>query len=351
MKKLVIGNACIDGILCSDVSSDVRENSVLLEYGGKGVEIKVEGGPIKAGGKYTAKEDFCHALQEFSRIEQFGGGGFLSVSTLRKITDDELFYLDISTPSLDTSIPGTSLADRLDSMKVNPYFLSAKPMPFNVVLGKRADKIVLRSRQSKPVFGEYCNYLIDALMQDCDGIMFNSLKNVSLVEKVIDSALNGKTVVGVITDSLDPDYVLEKLVPNIICQFNYDEFGYIVNPDHKVIGDEDTRIESAYEGIKKIRRDYHGNNHLFVTLGKNGVLCSNESEIYHVRLKDESLEKIQECVNKNPTSTCGAGDAHGASVFNDEITRLSVREIAQRACAVAVRYLGYNGKLSKVDFV
>jgi len=350
MKKLVIGNAAIDGILAREVSVVIRDNSIILDYNGHRIEIPVRDGPIRAGGKYTAKINFWEALQSFPRTEQFGGGGYLSATTLRKISDGSVYYLDISTPSLDTSVPGTSLADRLQSINIHPYFLGARPIPFNVVLGDRSDKIIVKSRLGNTTFGVYHHYLVNALVADCQGILFNSLKDTALVELAVDSA-NGKTLVGVITNSLHPDFVLEKIIPNCICQFNYDEFGCIVNPDHKVVGDEETRIEGAFEGIKRIRADYNPRAHTYVTLGRNGVLCSENSEIYHVRFKGEVLEKIRPAVNQNPASTCGAGDAHAASIFNDEVSHLPITEIAQRACIIAVRYLGYDGTLTETDFV
>ena len=351
MKNLVIGNAAIDGILGREVIAEVREHSITLKYNQHTIEIPVKDGPIRAGGKYTAEISFCEALQSYPFSEQFGGGGYLSATTLRRIAKGEIFYLDISTPSLDSSVPGTSLADKLHSTGINPYFLSARPMPFNIVLGERADKIIVKSRLGGSTFGEYHAYLINALINGCQGILFNSLKDNALVELAVNGARAGKTLVGVITNSLDPDFVLERVVPHCICQFNYDEFGYVVNPNHKVVGDEETRIEGAFEGIYRIRKDFHSTNHIYVTLGRNGVLCSNSDGIHHVRFKDEVLEKIQPVVNQNPKSNCGAGDGHASSVFNDELSGLPITEIASRACITAVRYLGYTGKLTQKDFV
>ncbi len=348
-KRLVIGNATIDGILDKEVFVEVREHNVVLRYKNSEIEIPVERGPIKAGGKYTAARSFCEEVQKFPKTEQFGGGGYLSAVLLRKISDAQIYYLDISTPSLDTAVPGTSLANKLQSMNIHPYFLGARPVPFNIVLGERADKIIIKSPLGNTTFGEYHPYLVNALINGCQGILFNSLKDHSLVELAVNGA-KGKTLVAVVTNSLDPDFVLERVIPFGVCQFNYDEFGYVVNPDHKVIGDEETRVESAFEGIKRIRADYNKKDNVYVTLGRNGVLCADSSGIHHVRLKEGVLERIQPIVNANPASNCGAGDAHAASVFNGELSRLPVTDIAQRACITAVRYLGYDGKLSQADF-
>jgi len=349
---LVIGNTTIDAVLGDDVDVEILGHSVTLKTAGnKNLFIPVQCGPIAPGGNYTAKVDFYNELQNFPRTEQFGGGGYLSAVMLSKISDDKVCYLDISTPSLDMSVPVTSLANKLESMGIESYFLNCMPIPLNIVLGKRSDKIVIKSRLIKTVFGKYHPALVNELINDSRGILLNSVKDESLVELVLNSDKKEKTLVAVITKSLEPDYALRRVVPNCICQFNYDEFGYIINPEHDVIGDEETRIESAIEGIKRIRADYNKKDSMYVTLGKNGVLCSDSNYVYHVRLKDEFLEKIDEAVNKNTASTCGAGDAHAAGVLNEELKRLYVLEIAKKACAVAVSYLGFKDILDDNSFI
>jgi len=340
-KQLIVGNAAIDGIIGKKVHVKIGKYNVTLNYNGHRLKIPVEKGPIHSGGKFTATIDFYQKVHDMSRIEQFGGGGYLSSTVLRKISEHELFYLDISTPSLDTSVPGKSLADRLQSMNTNPYFLSARPLPFNIVIGKREDKIIIKSRLGTTTFGEYHAYLVNALTKSCDAMLFNSLKDEGLVDLLMKSPK--KTKVGVITSSLDPDYLLEKVIPNCICQFNYDEFGYVVNPDHKVKGDENTRIESAVESIKRIRKDYNQHDHIYITLGKNGVLCSDNSKVYHLKLKDRVLEEIQKVVIENPASTCGAGDAFGTGATWALLQGFSLPEALRAGSINAASVVGTIG--------
>ena len=353
MKKLlVLGNAALDGIVNKEVFVNIHSDDVFLSYDNERLKLSVVGGPIKPGGKYNAMGCFREQVVGLPFDEQFGGGGYNSVMALKKITTDDVYYLDLSTPSLDSVVPGTSLANRLSASGIFPCFISARPMPFNVVLGSRADKIIIKSKVEPPILGEYHYPTINHLMQICDGVLFNSLKEEALVELAVSGTREqGKTLVGCITTSLDPDFVLKKVVPYAVCQFNYDEFGYIMNPDHGIVGDENTRIESAVEGLRKLRMDYGCKQNTYVTLGSNGALCCDGISIYHIKLTDDVLKDIALVVDENPASTCGAGDAHAGSVFYGEVLGMSLLDTAKKACKTALRHLGYDKRVINDDFV
>ena len=230
-----------------------------------------------------------------------------------------------------------------------------RPIPLNLVFSEssdgRSDKIIVKSPLKTDVMNQYTRQKAADLIGKAYAVLFNSLKDENLASIVLDESRKNGLLMGVITTSLDPDYVLKQVVPYCVCQFNYDEFGFVVNPNHKVEGNENDRIESAIEGIRNLRKGHSARQNIYVTLGKNGVLCSDTFGIYHVRLKDEKLTEINDTVKFRDESTCGAGDAFAASVFRYEMLQsVSVEQIAKLACRDAVRYLGYSGEVRDWDF-
>ena len=106
--------------------------------------------------------------------------------------------------------------------------------------------------------------------------------------------------------------------------------------------------------IRKMKRDaINKGNILFVTLGQNGVLCTNNIEkIYHVALKDEYREMVNYSASSRTGSTNGAGDVFAGAVLSLGALRKNadITKIAMRASKASIRHIGYEGPIEYSSF-
>ncbi len=350
-KVLVVGNATIDAYLKS-VSYQIKDNTAHLKDENSGIETKIECvEELRSGGKHFAKQHLYFALQGFSYEERFGGGGVNSVRELSAIVNWDISYLDMSTPSLDTSKPGRTLAGYLAKLGITPIFLSTRPIPLNLVLGTRHDKIVLKSPLLQQVelwekqsdLQSLLSFIVHGL--GYNAILFNSVKDVSLAEYIVSSIADKMAV---ITRSLPPDFVIDRVLPFCLCQFNYDEFGYILY--NRVIGDENDRFQAAVEGLDQLRLMRRLQLPVVVTLGKNGALIATKRETYHIRLQEDKLDQVQNYLKGRTSQLTGAGDAFAAHSFRAWLLNANSVDIAIAGNIGAVKFLGYKA-LNKDDFV
>ncbi|MBW2988120.1 hypothetical protein DRJ48_02225 [Candidatus Woesearchaeota archaeon] len=351
LKVLVVGNATIDAYpraIRHNIEGSVVHIHDSVE--GRKLEIICEE-ELRKGGKHFAREHLFFQLQGVLCSEKFGGGGLNSVRELSKIVDWELSYLDMSTPSLDTREPGRTIAGYLSSMHITPIFLSTRPVPLNLVLGTRDDKVIIKSplqeqvgvwtpenNDLKKIIGFIINHI------GYDAILFNSIKDEGLAEYIIESE---PQKMAVITRSLEPEFVLSRVLPECLCQFNYDEFGYIIY--NEVIGDEEERFEAAIEGIQQLRSKHKLEYPVFVTLGKNGTLVADRHQTYHIRLNTNKYYEVQEFIRKNSTDLTGAGDVFAAHVFKAWLLGYGLLYTAVMSSMGAIKHLGYHD-LKPSDF-
>lgn len=249
--------------------------------------------------------------------------------------------------------PDSLVIEGLERYGIAHHFFGLRPLPTNAVIGSREDKIVLKGPKLERVeLDAGQRLLIYRLADSGDAIFLNSAKDTSFVECFL---RNYKPAYFVVTASLEPDFVFEKMLPRGVCILNYDDIAALFGNDVAHYSDQ-TKMELALELMKKIRMDrLHIDRNLYVTLGKNGVYCSyGQSSLFHVRLSDEYIEKVRQTVMTNPSSTNGAGDVFAAAVLYNELVgkrKPKVTEIAKKSSTAAVRHIGYGGPLPDSTFI
>jgi hypothetical protein len=205
-------------------------------------------------------------------------------------------------------------------------------------LGDRSDKVIVKSPVKNSTLQESDLHIVHDFLQryQFQRIIMNSVKDQKIAELVVTQPW----VMAVVTTSLDPGFVKSRIVPSCCTQFNYDEFGYVM--EHPIEGDENTNLEAAIQDIERLRMDFHPRYPIFVTLGRNGVLMADENKTYHIKLDPELSPRLQEHIASNPARVCGAGDAFAAHAFLAMKRGASPVEAAINACLHAIKYMGYS---------
>ncbi len=346
-RGLIVGNASIDAYIKDEKHSIIGE-TVTISQGTREITIKLD---YSSGftDKMSAIDEFFRLLQGFEFSEKFGGGAYNSVTSFRKISQGLVSLLDPQTPALDSTVPGSNLKQYLQRQGIDARFLSTVAMPVNIILGDRGGKLIIKGPKREYSLSSFDNREVDSFLREYKFTHFliNSLKGHQLAEKIV----RQNNVMAVITKSLDPNFVLQVLAPRCdALQFNYDEFGYIINDGNKVIGDENERFESAIDGILRLKTDYNTKGNIYVTLGSNGILASSKGQIHHIRLVEETGERVTKYVAKDSTCVTGAGDCAAAYLFKGLINGLEPKRIGLEGCIGAIHHLGYHS-ISADDFI
>lgn len=372
MTDLVIGNGTIDCPLEENVRVTYekllgRKYKVTLSRGKNKLEIYGSDGPIKGGGKYTSTTVFHIDAEEsgfLSKERRPGGGGVNSLKEISRLLDETkgikfssfVDYFDLGIPSLFFEGDGRKFLNKiLENEYVRTYFQSRRPLPINILLSNdRKDKVIIKSPIEEVKIYDGNIRTLDDRLEEADSIFMNSVKEEEIARHVVEKARssNGKKLYSVITKSLDPNFVQKEIIPYGVDIFNYDEFGYVMGYQTNE-RDEKERIDIAIENIRKIRtQGLNTRYNIFVTCGENGVLTADQDSIYHIRLKDDVLKKVNDVIERKKGATTGAGDVFAGAVFFYEkfLKEKNIQTLAKKACIRAVKYLGYD-KVSLDDFV
>lgn len=350
-KIVVAGNATSDAFILGTTEISEDGSSVLISSGTKNIDFQVDDPPIRKGHKHRVGQALEERIQGLWHMLEPGGGGYNSVIAMRNCYSQEeleLVYLDVSTPT-------KLVTQKLNVKDVRSHFFCERPVPLNVILNGREDKITLKG----PHLGRYSPSRsemqeAEVHINDSDAVLINSVKDVKYVEGYTEIAQKYNIpLYFVVSTSLDQDFVEKKVLPTGVSIINYDDLielysrRELVNPQEK--------MGYALETIRRIRKDgINSDKNIYVTLGKNGVYCSDKDLIFHVRLNDIYLERVQQAISKNPESTNGAGDVFSASIVLQEILRKESRpitDIAREACEASIKFIGYNRHLPKKAFI
>ncbi|OIO64162.1 hypothetical protein AUJ68_07070 [Candidatus Woesearchaeota archaeon CG1_02_57_44] len=344
----IIGNATLDGIIGCPACVGDYMLTFMTHSGPVAVEVPSRddgrGGPVAAGGKYTVATLLYDLTVPWT--PRFGGGGYNSATVLagligghadvvrsapdapRDAPIELLRYLDLSTPALDTGRPGVSAAQDLAALGIEPYFLSCRPMPFNLVVGGRADKVILRSEITQPTISPLHHDWIGTVLDASDAVLVNSAKDPFLLERAMQS---GKTQLAVVTQSLPRDYVLSTVIDRTACQLNQDEIGYVAR---------DANPLSAIGQFSSLQKQLG----LYVTLGSAGTLVAQGDHVYQVQLTDAAKAQVGNAIAARDSASCGAGDAHAAGVFYAQLAGKGPIDCAIQGTLAAVAYLGFTAE-------
>ncbi|MBI2657661.1 carbohydrate kinase family protein [Candidatus Woesearchaeota archaeon] len=348
-KKTVVvgGSATLDSL----IQGIVRVNGprITIEYDNAIEHFDVEDPPIRAGHKHRVSQDIGERTRGLLHRIKPGGGGYNSVTALRRLSSTAELDLDY----VDVSVQDSLVVEGLERYGINYHFFGLRPVPTNAVIGSREDKIVLKGpKLGRIELDAGHRLLIYGLTNSSDAVFLNSAKDKGFVECFLD---NDKPAYFVVTTSLEPDFVVEKMLPRGVCIMNYDDISALFGTDTSAYDDK-AKMEMAFEMIKRIRIDgINPDRNLYVTLGKNGVYCSyGPGSLFHVRLSDEFIEKVRQTAMANPSSTNGAGDVFAAAVLYNELCakgRFKVTDVSKKASAAAVRHIGYGEPLPDSAFI
>jgi len=161
----------------------------------------------------------------------------------------------------------------------------------------------------------------------------------------------------VVTKSLSAEFTLKVVLPAAHVVFaSADEIGFLPRWGR---GSEPS---DPLDALAWLRR-HAARATLYLTLGAEGVLVASPvlDDALHVRLVRGPWEQIQEHVRQDSTKLCGAGDAFAAGVTVYLQTGKSLLaggppshapevNAALAGCALAVRWIGWEPRLSQGDF-
>lgn len=314
--------------------------------------FKVEDPPIRQGHKHRVNQNISEKVSHLWHCYKPGGGGYNSVMAMRNLPDIkeelELTYFDVSTPV-------SLIVKKLREKSIDSRFFYQREVPVNAIIGWREDKIVLKGPQLGRVEPDEKDAIeIIGAIQKSDVFLANSIKDPKYFEIYLDTSRKFNVpVYSVITTSLEPDFVFEKVFtdPNTAIILNYDEIPYLFSESTEKMSEEE-KINFAFDALKrKIKSKINLNKPTYITLGKNGVYYSKNESITHIRLKPEYSEKVRDSIIKEGGNFNGAGDVFSAAVVAyDLATNAEAEETALKASIAAIRHIGYKGELSSDSF-
>lgn len=359
-KYMVIGNICTDLYVPKKhylrIKDGIRVHNPFKPLQHK--DIVLPANRRITTDKHKTEEDLSFMLDWFSDAKfpyckRLGGGGFNSFKELTKNGHSSKYtYIDLQ------AMPNQEMYEKAikQGNGADAFFFGLRKARTNVVVGEKSSKEVWKSRIDKINSLSWRNrsIFLERFVKKCNGLFLNSMKEEAITRKIINCCKKfNKPFVAGITTSLDHDFVLNEIFRSenlaaIIA--NYDEFGYIVNNNHRALGDENKKFHDVISGIGKLRRSGF-DKLIFVTLGSNGVIYSYDDELHHVKLKNSKIiNKINKMISAKPSNLCGAGDSFMGEAFrqlmeqhqNNGSSVYDAHKIAVKSCMAAVQYIGYD---------
>jgi sugar/nucleoside kinase (ribokinase family) len=284
----------------------------------------------------------------------YGGGAFNSYAAFRLIAPEtRMLYFD-------TCSADKELEAQLKSATTEVFFGGLHPIPTSAVLGEMSDKIIFKYPlvigQDMEVSAAYLKHL-----DGCDAILANSAKDIRSMSHLASRASRRQLrLYVVLTGSLPPDFVNERILPAASCIFiSWDDVMYIGGVRVRKTVDKALHILNCI-------RDRARASMIFLTMGSDGVVVAqtDRATATHVYLDPQARlsAEMQALAADHPAHVCGCGDAFAAGAFADLETRQSLlveednnypRDVraALSGCAAALRRLGYDGPVSEEEFV
>jgi sugar/nucleoside kinase (ribokinase family) len=340
----IVGNLARDFKLPNASIGQAEDGRIVVNHAGRKYPVSVEGN-ISLGAKVSTYGLPTDLLATATMVS-YGGGAFNSLIALRMISPTlPIRYLDSCFFSADFEKHIASQAVQFDCLKL-------RPIPNNVVVGRRCNKVILKSPicPSDAMNELQCGKL--DWLTESQAVLANSIKDPPVVELLVQSATRRLTrLYAVLTQSLSSDFVCSRVFPAASVIFsNWDQVSHLTG----------LKFEQTLEGALLALdwlRSRAPDAHNFLTMAKQGTLVAPAGEFvgYHVRLKSP----LQ--TNKPDERACGCGDAFAAGVFayledgSTLLTSFSSRcrqqlSGALSGCAAAVRWLGSAQQLSEGDF-
>ncbi|MFH2027997.1 MAG: hypothetical protein ABIJ08_02585 [Nanoarchaeota archaeon] len=347
---IVAGNATIDAFVFDPFT--VSDDGINLHVQSDWVteSFRVDDAPVKLGYKHRVNQPLDMKVMGLKHQNRPGGGGYNSISAISELRlnwSPHLIYIDVSYAHM-------LITRGLRENGITHHFFEQRPVPTNIILGGREDKILLKGPQLGRVDPDEEHVLTIAdLLKGADSMLINSVKDPGFVSQYIEKAKqNNISLYFVVTTSLDRQFLKDNVFPAGVLILNYDDLWHM-HHDKDPNLDEKEKLELAKETLANIRRDGLSPYNIYVTLGKNGMYCSSPLEsdkFYHVELRQQSAKQVKRSVFSNSGSTLGAGDVTAGSILAYERAFehgiLSVErnqympQIAMLASQAAIEHLG-----------
>jgi sugar/nucleoside kinase (ribokinase family) len=365
---IVAGNGTLDAMLSGDVQIN---GSTIIVSSEEGLgEFTVENPPVKPGKKFKTNEDLAEIIISSNLWHRYvpGGGGFNSSRALRELERDNL---DIA--YIDVSKPNKLFAEGLRKLQIyDSHHFWQRDMPTNVVLSYKKDRLILKGAQAR-AYSPLIDHRDQAYhsIKGKDALLINSIKDKNYVSMYLDIADKEKIpVFYCITSSTPWDFAKENILPNFTIFLNYDDlsetFGWQRIIDRKLndfgidpmsdVADrfeDELKMKFASDILNDINLLRIPNNlRAYITMGKNGVYCTDDIGSHHVSLTEDYQGIVDESIKANRGTTNGAGDYFfaAASLYSVKSPDLHATDISIKASEVAMRHIGYWGLLPTNSF-
>lgn len=329
-------------------SVSLEDSTVKIDFRDCAFLLKTTDTP-HAGGKVTCYE-IPEALWRQAADVRAGGGAVNSAIALALIASG------VRARILDAACADRIIARRLAYPGMETRFLGCRAVARNAVLGDRCDQLVVRSpiERVSALSVEQLKEL--AWLMECPCVLANSVKDVSIMERLVRVTARGPRLYAVLTGSLPADFVVQRVLPCAHAIFaGWDEVGHVTRLDAA------QNMDAALAHIEWLALRAP-QAMIFLTMGKEGALVVGPGcpIVHHVRL-DGPSPGVQSLIRRDPTRVCGAGDAFAAGAFVALETRVPlvsggdgvaspVIRAGLAGCAAAVRWLGRVEGLRVLDF-
>jgi sugar/nucleoside kinase (ribokinase family) len=274
-----------------------------------------------------------------------GGGGLGTASSIAYWLASRSIYIDVS------SAGG---AERLfDRIGVAHRFLGLRPPPRNLVLGMRGNKVVLTSPVSPVLLDREQRAAVASLLERPEWVVINSIKDEPLAELVVQSvrARASCRLAAVLTRSLPPRFVRERILPHCdIVVASFDELSWVLSSQR-------TDLSASRERLEMLRSLVRPRTAVFVTLGREGVLCGDANGFFHVRLASAVACGVDAAIRVRPAHLTGAGDWFVGGVLAGRCSyrwgpmpfHPQVVQDAVAGCIAAIHHLGSHVEPADFD--
>lgn len=363
-KVLYVGNYTIDIAIRDGVRYDpARESFFIMTEKGSEVEVCEDPNKKITTDKNDCTVDLTSLCELFPKAVKLGGGGRNSLEEhvwMVPIERDAM-YLDMQKPFDKPNLPANaSILQYLKRNKLYSYFLGKRDAAVNVVLGGGQNKRVIKSpiRKNIELEPEEEDRIV-GMVGKSRRVVMNSVKDESIAKLIVDYCRQLQRPLGVVvtTSFEDPKFVANDVIPYATCIFNYDEIGTVFNPTHKSIGDENSKRDDAYWGIRdafQYKRSLNGDarHSIYVTLGCSGVLAAaGNGVIYHISLQNKNIRlQLSKEIPRRQDATNGAGDHFATAVLMYQERGDDTVTAALKAQMNAIWFIGYQNRLLEADF-
>jgi len=301
-KVVVLGNVSLDEF-CR-LGQEILGRRVVLGRGADRIVLDTTT-PIFPGAKVTVAEPLSSSTLRSPRLtEGLGGGGLGTASSLATWLPSKVLYVDVS-------VGEARFRQYFESRGIATRFFGLRSVPVNAVVGHRSNKVILKSPIAPVGIPAGLRTELRELLKEPEWIVLNSVKDEPLARMAVEAALRRRCakLAAVVTSSLSPSFVARHILPNVdVLIVSFDEMNWLLSHMPATITASKQRLLALCERMR-------GGARVFVTLGKDGVMCGSRRGLFHVRLRAAVARRVEASVSSHPAAVTGAGDWFAGGVI------------------------------------